>query len=120
MDYETACRFLINQAALTGENPDTFLLRLSHGEPPIPGQVTSILLALKIVFEGLQGETSIDRSLAGALYELAMESRHYFDQGLRRGVNWPPLLDQDITRMAIAVRSIFASTWFEQTVKFLP
>ena len=53
MDYKTARSFLIDQgtALETKKNPDAFLMRLKQGQPPVPGQVTSILLALKILFE---------------------------------------------------------------------
>ena len=108
MDYETARRFLINQALDSGQNSDAFLVRLKQGEPPIPGQVTSILLALKIVFDALQGISQLDRELACAIYLLSSESRQQFDTYRRAGVIWPPLLDQDIGRIAVAVRSIFA------------
>jgi hypothetical protein len=87
------------------------LRRLSAGQPPIPGQVTTILLALKVVFEDLRQEPTLDRTLAVALYQLAVDSRRAYDQGRSQGVVWPPLLDEDLQRIALAVRSIFADTW---------
>ena len=112
MDYETAQRFLINQAISTGQNPDAFLVRLQQKEAPIPGQVTSILLALKIVFDALQEASHLDRELAYALHLLATESPQLYNLGERTGVFWPPLLEQDIMRIAIAVKSIFAGQKF--------
>ena len=56
MDYETARRLLVDQSSETTPNSDAFLARLQQGQPPIPGQVTSILLALKVIFEALKGE----------------------------------------------------------------
>lgn len=112
MDCQTARRFLINQALDSGQNPDAFLVRLRQGEPPIPGQVTSILLALKTLFDALQGASTLDRELAHALYLLSAESRQQFEIGYRSQVIWPPLLDQDIARIARAVRSIFAGVWY--------
>ncbi|NET30587.1 MAG: Dethiobiotin synthetase [Cyanothece sp. SIO1E1] len=111
MDYATAHRFIVSQSLTTPQNPDTFLARLKQGKPPLPGQATSLLLALKVLFEGLQATNSLDRDLVHALYLLASESRHQFEAGRRSGIIWPPLLDEDLTRIAVAVKSIFAGIW---------
>jgi hypothetical protein len=111
VDYETARNFLINQGLGREQNSDALLPRLRQQKPPIPGQVTSVLLALKVVFEGLREASSLDRELAGALHLLATEGRQLFQQGLKAGVAWPPLLDEDLTRIAIAVKSIFLGVW---------
>lgn len=114
MDYKTARNFLIDQgtALETQKNPDAFLNRLQQGQPPIPGQLTSLLLALKIVFDALKEEPTFDRQLASALYQLAMASHQNFDAGRQRGVEWPPLLQEDLKRVALAVKSIFAGQWY--------
>lgn len=112
MDYETARQFVLTQGGITEHPPtDAFLVRLKQGKPPVPGQVTSLLLALKVLFEGLRSAEHLERPLVCALYLLAHEGRTQFEQGRRLGVSWPPLLDEDLTRIAIAVRSIFAGTW---------
>jgi hypothetical protein len=111
MDYPAARDLLIRQGAIAPERPDNFLPRLSQGLPPVPGQVTSILLALKVVFDRLREETTLERDLACALYILTTDSRHYYNRGRSQGVDWPPLLDEDLDRMAIAVRSIFTGSW---------
>jgi hypothetical protein len=95
----------------TAQNPDALLTRLMQGQPPIPGQVTSILLALKVVFESLRESPEFERDLACALHLLASDSRQEFENGQRVGVDWPPLLDEDLSRIAAAVRSIFVGTW---------
>ncbi|NES83586.1 MAG: Dethiobiotin synthetase [Moorea sp. SIO2B7] len=108
MDYKTARKILINQIMTSEPNSDTFLNRLQQGKAPIPGQVTNILLALKIASDGLQGATNLDRELAYALYLLSFESRQQFEAGRKSGVNWPPLLNEDLKRISRAVESIFA------------
>jgi hypothetical protein len=113
MDYETAHRFLINQAKATEATPDAFLVRLRQGKPPVPGQVTSILLSLKVIYEALREVDSLERELVYALYLLSSQSRQQFEAKRRSGVTWPPLLDEDLTRIAIAVRNIFAGNWEE-------
>ncbi|MBD1861766.1 MULTISPECIES: Dethiobiotin synthetase [Trichocoleus] len=111
MDYETARSFLINQARLLNPNQDTFLSRLQQGKPPVPGQVTSILLALKVVFEALRAAPSLDRELIYTLHILALESRRQYDSQRKLGVVWPPLLDEDVTRISTAVKNIFSDEW---------
>lgn len=111
MDYQTARRLLIKQGMATEQDPDALLTRLKQGQPPIPGQVTSILLALKVVFEGLRDAIEVERELLCSLYLLSTESRQRFDSGRYAGVVWPPLLDEDLARIAAAVKSIFVGVW---------
>lgn len=111
MDYKTAHSFLINQGTISEENNDTFLMRLKQGNAPIPGQVTSILLALKVVFEGLRTATTLERELVYSLYLLSFGSRQYFEAGLKAGIDWPPLLNEDLKRISRAVKSIYAGVW---------
>lgn len=114
MDYKTARGFLIHQGTTADSSSDAFLVRLAQGQAPIPGQVTNILLALKIVFEALRGSPSLDRELSYALYLLSYESRRYYEAGRQAGVVWPPLLDEDLKRISRAVKSIFAGEWHSQ------
>jgi hypothetical protein len=111
MDYKSARSFLIHQGMLPNEKTDTFLMRLKQGKAPIPGQVTTILLALKVVFEGLRTASTLDRELVYSLYLLSFESRQHFEAGLKAGVDWPPLLNEDLKRISRAVKSIFAGVW---------
>ena len=111
MDFNTARHFILSQTVSPKEDFDTFFTRLTQGEPPVPGQVTSLLLALKVVFKGLRQEPTLDRQLAYALYLLSQESRQLFESGRRSGILWPPLLDEDLTRISKAAKSIFADEW---------
>ena len=112
MDFETARQFVLKQTLDTGDDmPDRFMLRLHQGYPPVPGQVTSLLLALKVLFEGLKDEPGFDRSLVQALFALAYESRRLYSAGEQAGVTWPPMLNDDLTRIAKAVQSIITGTW---------
>lgn len=110
MDYQTARQFLIRQVDLELET-GAFLARLNQYQAPVPGQTTNILLALKVVFEALRHATELDRELTYALYLLAYDSRQRFEQGKKAGIQWTPLLDEDLKRIAKAVRSIFAGVW---------
>jgi hypothetical protein len=113
MDFETARQFVLKQATVdpVEEQTETFMLRLKQGNPPIPGQVTSLLLALKVLFEGLKTEPALDRTLVKALFALACDGRQLFDKGQQAGVTWPPLLDDDLQRITKAVHSIVAGVW---------
>jgi hypothetical protein len=111
MDYTTAYRLLLQQGNPTPQDSEALLIRLQQQKPPIPGQITSLLLALKVVYEGLKGAPTLDREFVNSLYLLGQESRYWFEQGQRSGVNWPPLLEQDLGRIGTAVRHIFADRW---------
>lgn len=107
MDYQTAHNILITQGLDAAQHPDSLLSHLRQGKAPIPGQVTSILLALKVVFEALRDATTLDRELAYSLLLLSTQSRKFFDAGDRAGTEWAPLLSEDLDRIATAVESIF-------------
>lgn len=108
MDFETARRFLLAQtiAPVSGQTP--FIECLRKGTAPVPGQVTSILLALKTLSQSLKDEPKIEKSLGHALYILTYESRQLYIKGQQANVDWPPLLDEDLTRIADAVHRIWA------------
>ena len=108
MDFTAARALLINQTLPQHETDDTFLGRLKRGQPPVPGQVTSLLLALKVVYAHLRGASSLDRELAQALFLVAYESRNLFEAGRAERVPWPPLLDEDLERIAIAAYQVLA------------
>jgi hypothetical protein len=108
MDYQTAYNLLLSQGIDAAQSSDTLVSRLSQGHAPIPGQVTSVLLALKVVYEALKDATGLDRDLACSLHVLARESRQQFINGCQAGIEWPPLLDEDITRIANSVHDIFS------------
>ncbi len=111
MNYETARKLLIDQTATTEAGPDGLLNRLQQGKPPIPGQITSTLLALKVVFESLKETSTLDRQLAFALYQLGFKAQQLFVAGRKAGIDWPPLLKEDLQRISLASESIFSGTW---------
>jgi len=110
MNYEIARKLIIDHTAQT-ESSDTLLNRLQQGKPPVPGQITSTLLALKIIFENLKSESTIDKELACSLYQLAIKPQKLFIIGRKAGVDWPPLLNEDLLRISLAVESIFSGIW---------
>ena len=99
---------MVTQTLPEYEADDTFLGRLKMGRPPVPGQVTKLLLALTSIRNHLRSATEIDRKLAQALFLAAYESRNVFEAGRIQGVSWPPLLDEDLERIAIAAYEVFA------------
>jgi hypothetical protein len=109
MDFETARRFLLNQTLTPIPGQTSFMDCLRQGQPPVPGQVTSILLALKVLSQALKDEPTLERSLGLALFMLSYESRQRYLQGQKNGIEWPPLLDEDLNRIAEAVFTIWAN-----------
>ncbi|WP_414567319.1 Dethiobiotin synthetase [Nostoc sp. CCY 9925] len=111
MNYETARKLLIDQTIPTKDYPDALLERMKHGKPPVPGQITSILLALKVVFEALKDAPTLDRELVLALYQLSIKTQQLFAAGRKAGIDWPPLLKEDLLRISLGSESIFSGTW---------
>ncbi|MBD2359115.1 Dethiobiotin synthetase [Tolypothrix sp. FACHB-123] len=111
MNYETARKILIDQTLTTEDRSDSLLTRMKQGKPPVPGQITSILLALKVVFEALKEASTLDRDLAYALFELSIKTQQLFAAGRKVGVEWPPLLKEDLLRISLAAESIFSGQW---------
>ncbi len=111
MNYETARQLLVAQTLTTDENPDALLMRMKLGKPPVPGQITAILLALKVVFEAMKDAPNLDRELAFALYQLGVKAQQIFVAGRKAGVDWPPLLKEDLLRISLATESIFSGIW---------
>jgi hypothetical protein len=111
MNYETARKLLIDQTIITGENTETLFMRMQQGKPPIPGQITSILVSCRVVFEAIKDNNSIDRELAYALYQLSIKTQQIFAAGRKVGIEWPPLLKEDLLRIAQGVESIFSGEW---------
>lgn len=108
MDFETAYRFLLAQTIAPVPGQMSFITCLRQGKAPVPGQVTSILLALKALSQGLQHESMIEKSLGYAFFVLAYESRQLYSHGEKAGVEWPLLLDEDLTRIADAIGNILS------------
>jgi hypothetical protein len=111
MNYETAHKLLITQTLTTKDNPDALLVRMEQGKPPVPGQITSILLALKVAFEVLKEAPSLDHEIVFALYQLGVKAQQIFVAGRKAGVDWPPLLKEDLLRISLATESIFSGVW---------
>ncbi len=110
MDLKTACDLIARQTLPELETQDTFLGRLRQGFPPVPGQATALLLALKVIHSSLQRASALDRRLAQSLFLVAYESRNLYEVGRANRADWPPMLDEDLTRIAIAAYAIFADS----------
>lgn len=117
MDEQTARNFLLDQgtALETSRNANAFLVLLEQGKSPIPGQMTSLLLALKTVYKSLDGKPHLDRPLAYALHRLAFDGRRCFEAGRRNRVQWSPLLASDLERLESLVASILSGQWHESS-----
>lgn len=109
MDFQTARQFVLAQTVNPSPDQTPFILCLRQGQPPVPGQVTSLLLALKTLAAGLRDEPTLERSLAHAFFILSYESHQLYRQGQTRGVEWPPLLEEDLKRIADGVEAILAN-----------
>lgn len=115
MNYESARAYLVSQSlGIVGDGKDaesTFMQRLKQGIPPLPGQATTILLALRVVFDHVQGQEFLDRQLVHALHVLATQGPWVVSQWRSMGRMCPPLLEDDLQRIAMNVDNIFSGVW---------
>jgi hypothetical protein len=49
--------------------------------------------------------------LALTLFQLSIKAQQLFAAGRKAGVDWPPLLKEDLLRISLASESIFSGTW---------
>ena len=76
-------------------------------EDPGPERMRRLLLALRVVFDGLHGRSAIDRRLAGALYYFSACVFQPVTSGAR-GVKWrDEFVATEVVRLEAAVESIF-------------
>lgn len=64
-----------------------------------------------MVFEALKDAKSLDRELALTFYQLSIKAQHLFAAGRKVGVDYPPLLKEDLLRISLASESIFSGIW---------
>ncbi len=115
MNYESARMYLVTQGLGATDDSKatdtTFLQRLKQGNSPLPGQATTILLALRIVFDHLHKQPTLDRQLVYSLHLLATQGTQLVSKWRAMGRICPPLLEEDLQRIAIAVDAIFSDIW---------
>jgi hypothetical protein len=77
------------------------------GKPLVAGQITSIFLALKVVFESIKDPRNFDRELEFALYQLGVKAQQIFLPGHKAGVHWPALITEDLLRISYVPKAFF-------------
>jgi len=84
------------------------------GEDPGPERMGRLLEASKVIFNELQGATTIDRRLAGALHALAVFSDQKISSRARQGREWRRnLVDTEVPALSTSVLSIFEDAWVD-------
>lgn len=108
MNANEARGFLWNESC----EKDGIVVMLRMGDDPGPDRMGKILLALRCVFEDLNGANAIDRLLAYALHCLANYSESQISSWMRQGRKWRDgLLEEELPNLLMAVESIFAGEW---------
>ena len=94
----------------TGEAGAVVTLRI--GKDPGAERMGRLLAALEVLFEDLRGKPTLDRQLAAALHQLALQIESQASSWEVRGRTWrEELIDEEIPNLALAVESLFEDDW---------
>jgi len=110
MTFEQARDLILRET--WGDLPASYVVSIRMGEDPGPERMATLLAALKILHDGLQGQTQIDRRLAYCLYCLATYIPANLKSWSKAGATWrDDLVGDEQLRLGLAVESIFEGTW---------
>lgn len=105
-----AARALVIQES-TGEAGTVVSLRT--GSDPGPERMNRLFSALKVLFADLRGKPMLDRELAAALHQLAVQIESQVSSWEMRGRTWrEELIDEEVPNLALAVESLFEDEWY--------
>ena len=113
MEFDEATALIFGEA----HGDEGLAVTLRAGDDPGRQRVSQLLLALRIVFEGLRKQMQIDRALAYALFALA------YDVEIATNVPTPSkdwsqaFIKHEQHQIAWAVRSIFADDWLGDVLR---
>jgi hypothetical protein len=106
---------LVLREGLAGENaPDDAAFVLLHfGDVPDQERMAHLLKALRIICDGLQGETILNRPLAAALWTLGNSSNECLLDCERYARKYPDGAMDDVLKLIMAVEGVFYGAPFE-------
>jgi len=113
MTFDEAYRLIVREGGGDTGGDGGLPVCVRAGDDPGAERMGRLLVALRVVFDGLAGREVIDRELAGALYGLALYVVVPVGSGLRSRAWRGEFVEVEVVRLGAAVESIFARTWVE-------
>ena len=90
------------------------LVELRMGRDPGPDRMEKLFDAIRVLFDELHEQATMERELAAALHQLDSQIEAQVSSWETRGKTWrEALIDDEVPRLALAVESIFADEWFD-------
>lgn len=112
MTFEQARDLILREGS--EDAPASYILSFRMGEDPGPERMAMLLNALKALYDGLLGQTQLDRRLAYCLHGLATYIPDNIESWSKAGRIWrDDLVRDEQHRLRLAVESIFEGTWEE-------
>ena len=106
MTLEEAKALVLREGLMEKDPPDDPVVMILHaGHKPDWKQITRLIETIDTVHEAIEGETIIDRKLAGALWIIGIEANTTF------GSDWSPKERDDLISLFNAVESTLVGFW---------
>lgn len=111
MTSEEAIALIINEA---GSSTDSLLLTVRRGEDPGSERMRRLSNALSTVFQSIEGQPELDRTLAAALFTLGSELPLTISSLASKGHSWRGgFMEDEVYELLVGVQSIFEDRWLE-------
>jgi hypothetical protein len=108
MTYDEAVAFIWKE----GVEAEGISLSARMGEDPGPERMKAVIAAIKVVYENLKGQKTIDRQLALALHCLSYYTDLQLTGWTSKGIRFrDDLIDSEMPRLTCAVESVFCDEW---------
>ena len=106
MTFEEAKSLVLREGLVDKDAPDDAVVMVLHqGHKPDWDQVKCLIEAIDTVHETIEGETIIDRKLAGALWIIGIEANTALDH------DWSPEQRDEIISLFNAVEFALVGFW---------
>lgn len=109
MNPVDAVALIISEARTSG---DGLLASVRQGEDPGAERMQQLILALRTVFQSINGQAELDRHLAAALFTLGSDVPLTISSLATKGQSWRRgFMETEVYELLMAVQSIFEDKW---------
>ena len=109
MNYDQARELILWEA----NDMNGLVVCVRGGDDPGPERMARLLLALRVVFDDLHGQATLERMLASALHAFTFHVLGQVTDGPRSTAWRDEFVEIEVVRVAAAVESIFEDIWEE-------
>ena len=111
MSLEDAVVLIITEARADERG---LLASVRNGEDPGEERMRQLILALKTVFQSLNGQAELDRHLAAALFTLGSDVPLTISSLASKGQVWRRgFMEDEVYELLMGVQSIFEDRWLQ-------